>query len=131
MNEIKDDKLKDLFSRMPLDAPSMSFENNLMKKIRAEQLLIERNKKRLSILYVSIGIVAMLVLPIVLLYFMDISILEYIPDTKDYIAEYFQFPIIKINTTQSLYLFITIGATTLLLIDAVIRKLISKRKNKE
>lgn len=58
MNE--DDKLQGLFHNMKLDSPSIDFENRLMKQIHIESEKAERRNTIKTILFVFLGLGAMI-----------------------------------------------------------------------
>jgi polyferredoxin len=66
---ISDKQLKDVFKQISLDSPSPAFMKNLMIKVESEAKKQERKQQWISILQMAAGILAMVLLPGLYIYF--------------------------------------------------------------
>ena len=73
MNPEKD-FLKDIFSEIKPENPSGNFLNNLMARVEKEAIKQRRKKEIYSYLWITAGIVCMIAIPALILFFLKINI---------------------------------------------------------
>ena len=73
MNSEKD-FLKNIFSEIKPENPSGGFMNNLMVRVEKEAIKQQRKKEIYSYLWIAAGIVCMIAIPVLILFFLKINI---------------------------------------------------------
>ncbi len=123
MNQDSQDKLRDLFSQIKSDSPSMSFETNLMQRLRNEHKVAIRRQRRLAI-YAMIGGVlgAIFVLSLVLHLFGWSIIDVFFNNNVSF------FSALVDQKIDPMVLSISVVCLVLLMIDTLIRRFIRKKE---
>lgn len=123
MKKDEQDKLREIFSQMKSESPSMSFESNLMKQIRIAHQLAERKKKRWALLSMAVAIIGMILLPAITLRLLGWSMLEVL--TNSSVALWSTLMSMKIDP---MILSISVVCLALLIVDLLVRKHINKKE---
>jgi len=116
---ISEDTLFEVFNKIPLDEPELSFMENLLQRIEKEAIIVEKKKQLwINVGQVAAGFLGVIIFPILTIYLCTI----YLPDFS------FSFPKIHISLNHNL---ITIGFSILLLLilDSLFRMYSTKRTN--
>lgn len=126
MNQDNRDQLRDLFSHIKSDSPSMSFETNLMQRIRAEHKIAVRRNKRVAIGAMAGGVLAMIVLPSFVLYLLGWNILDVFMNADvSFVGVLME---IKIDPMM---LSISSVCLVLLMVDTLVRRHIRKKEEEK
>ena len=115
---ISDNKLHELFGRIPLDEPSPAFMEKLLQRIEKEALRKKRKHQWMLVGQIAAGLSGIFILPALTIYLCTI----FFPDFSFSLS----FPKIHLDFDHN---FVTIGFTVLLLliIDSLFRMHVSKR----
>lgn len=119
----EEDKLRSLFQNVKLDEPSTAFESKLMGRIYAIEKKKERREVVRSYIAVACGIVAILGIPSLLLWMLDVKLS---------LPEVFDFDVNLPQLAIDPFIVSIAGVVLLLLIgDTLIRKRISEKEEKD
>lgn len=123
MKKDEQDKLREIFSQIKSESPSMSFESNLMKQIRIAHQLAERKKKRWALISMIVAIVGMTLLPIITLRLLGWSMLDVLANSS--VTLWSTLMSMKIDP---MILSISVVCLALLIVDLLVRKHINKKE---
>lgn len=123
MKKDEQDKLREIFSQIKSESPSMSFESNLMKQIRIAHQLAERKKKRWALLSMVVAIVGITLLPIITLRLLGWSMLDVLANSS--VTLWSTLISMKIDP---MILSISVVCLALLIVDLLVRKHINKKE---
>lgn len=123
MNQDGDDKLRDVFSHIKSDSPSMSFETNLMQRIRIEHKAAIQKQKRLAIYAMLGGVLAAILVPSLVLYLLGWSIVDVFFNNN---VSFFS--VLVDMKVDPIILSISVVCLILLMIDTLVRRFIRKKE---
>lgn len=123
MNQDSQDKLRDLFSQIKSDSPSMSFETNLMQRLRNEHKVAIRRQRRLAIYTMIVGVLGAIFVPSLVLHLLGWSIIDVFFNNN---VSFFS--ALVDQKIDPMVLSISIVCLVLLIVDTLIRRFIRKKE---
>lgn len=128
MKEEEKDRLRSLFQQIELEEPALGFESRLMQQVK--QVAEEQSRKRslknkiMNVLFVALGVCAMIGLPILVL-----NIMGWTPDERADMPDLIStLAGIEFNP---LWILLSLTILMLLMLDTLIRKRITRNKHSE